>query len=190
MRDHYRVVPASPEHVSALPEIERAAATLFEDAVPAALLEHATPVHVLFGSQQTGTLWVALGQNDEPVGFARAVVDGPRVHLAELDVLPAHGRRGVGSSLVRAVTEWARAVHAREVTLTTYRDLPWNAPFYARLGFTVVPEDDWDADLRHRFDEEAGLESERSRRVVMRRPLDSASQAAQSEPGPTGRAPR
>ncbi|MHB1018375.1 MAG: GNAT family N-acetyltransferase [Coriobacteriia bacterium] len=190
MRDSYRVISASPEHVAALSGIERAAATLFGDAVPAALLEHVTPVSVLLGSQQAGTLWVALGQNDEPVGFARAVVEGPRVHLAELDVLPAHGRRGVGSSLVRAVADWACAVHAQEITLTTYRDLPWNAPFYARLGFTIVPEDDWDADLHHRFDEEAGLESERARRVVMRRRLDTDSQSPQSELGPTDRTSR
>lgn len=183
MRDHYRVVHASLEHVSVLPDIERSAATLFIDAVPAALLEHVTPVSVLLGSQQEGALWVALGQNDEPVGFVRIVVAGPRVHLAELDVLPAHGRRGVGSSLVRAVVDWACAVHAREITLTTYRDLPWNAPFCSRLGFAIVPEGDWDADLRHRFEEEAGLESERARRVVMRKRLDTAPQALHSDRG-------
>jgi hypothetical protein len=26
------------------------------------------------------------------------------------------------------------------VTLTTFRDVPWNAPFYRRLGFEVVDE--------------------------------------------------
>ena len=29
---------------------------------------------------------------------------------------------------------------ARGVTLRTFADVPWNAPFYARLGFTPVPE--------------------------------------------------
>ena len=94
---------------------------------------------------------------------------GARVHLAELDVLPAHGRRGVGTALVRAVDEWARSGHFTEITLTTYRDVPWNAPFYAGLGFDVVPESEWDAETRRRFGEEAGLESEKARRVVMRK---------------------
>jgi len=165
----YRVVSASPAHVSSLPAIERSAATLFRDAVPAELLEHATPESDLLDAQREGTLWVALGPDDEPVGFARVVVAGTRVHLAELDVLPAHGRRGIGTALVRTVEHWATSGEFSEVTLTTYRDLPWNAPFYVRLGFTIVPESEWDADMRRRFEEEAGLESERARRVVMRR---------------------
>ncbi len=174
MRDSYRVVPASSEHVSLLPAIERSAAAVFGDAVPAELLEHVTPEPIFLAAQQDGTLWVALGSDDLPIGFARVDVTGARVHLAELDVLPAHGRRGVGTALVRAVDDWACSGHFSEITLTTYRDLPWNAPFYARLGFTVVPEPDWDAETHRRFEEEAGLESERVRRVVMRKRLATA----------------
>jgi len=174
MWDTYRVVPAPLEHVSLLPHIERAAAELFGDAVPPELLEHVTPESVFLAAQQDGTLWVALGPDDQPVGFARVVVTGARVHLAELDVLPAHGRRGVGTALVRAVDEWACSRHFTEITLTTYRDLPWNAPFYAGLGFSVVPESEWDAETRRRFEEEAGLESERAGRVVMRKRLATA----------------
>ncbi|MCK8115934.1 GNAT family N-acetyltransferase, partial [Anaerosoma tenue] len=171
MGDSYRVGPALPEHACSLPHIERAAADLFGDAVPAELLENVTPESVFLAAQQDGTLWVALGPDDRPVGFIRVVVTGQRVHLAELDVLPAHGRRGIGTALVRAVGDWAHSEHFTEITLTTYRDLPWNAPFYAGLGFDVVPESEWDAETRRRFEEEAGLESERARRVVMRKRL-------------------
>ncbi len=174
MRDSYRVVPASVNHISSLPSIERSAAELFGDAVPAELLEHVTDEATLLDSQRSGTLWVALGQDDEPVGFARVVAAGARVHLAELDVIPAHGRRGVGTSLIRAVEVWACSRRSSQITLTTYRDLPWNAPFYARMGFSVVPETDWDADMRRRFEEEAGLQSELAKRVFMRKRLDTA----------------
>lgn len=174
MRGSYRVVSASLEHVPLLAAIERSAATLFGDTVPAELLEHATPEPVFLASQNAGTLWVALGADDQPVGFARADVAGAHVHLAELDVLPAHGRRGVGTALVRAVEDWACSHGFSGITLTTYRDLPWNAPFYASLGFVVIPENDWDADLRRRFDEEAGLDSERAKRVAMLRRLATA----------------
>lgn len=173
-----RVILALPEHVSDLPQIERAAAELFGDAVPAALLEHVTPESVFLAAQRDATLWVALGPDDRPVGFIRVVVTGPRVHLAELDVLPAHGRRGVGTTLVRTVEDWAASGHFAEITLTTYRDLPWNAPFYAGLGFDVVPESEWDAETRRRFEEEAGLESERVRRVVMRKRPGTATPGA------------
>lgn len=149
--------------------IERAAASLFGGHVPAALLEIVTPDAVFLAAQREGTLWVAVGPGQEPVGFARVVVAGTRVHLAELDVLPEHGRRGVGTALVQAVEDWAHTNDFSEITLTTYRDLPWNAPFYAGLGFTILPESDWDADLRRRFEQEAGLDSERARRVVMQR---------------------
>jgi GNAT superfamily N-acetyltransferase len=157
-----------------LPSIERSAAELFGDAVPAELLEHVTHEAAFLESQRSGTLWVALGPDHEPVGFARVLVTGAQVHLAELDVLPAHGRRGVGAALVQAVEVWACSSHSSEITLTTYRDLPWNAPFYARMGFTVVPEIDWDTDMRRRFEVEAGLESERAKRVFMRKRLDTA----------------
>jgi GNAT superfamily N-acetyltransferase len=174
MQDSYRVVPASSGHISALPSIERSAAELFGDAVPAELLEHVTDEAAFLDSQRIGTLWVALGPDDEPVGFARVDVAGAQVHLAELDVLPAHGRRGVGTALIQAVEAWARSRNCTQITLTTYRELPWNAPFYARLGFSVVPETEWDTDMRRRFEEEAGLQSERAKRVVMRKRLGSA----------------
>jgi GNAT superfamily N-acetyltransferase len=171
MQGSYTVALASPHHVPLLPEIERKAAALFGGLVPAELLEHVTPEPVFLAAQQEGMLWVALGPDDEPVGFVRVVTAGSRIHLAELDVLPAHGRRGVGTALIRAVEEWAGINGCSEITLTTYRDVPWNAPFYARVGFTVVPGTDWDDDLRERFEQEACLDSERARRVIMRKRL-------------------
>lgn len=168
MLTSYRVVSATTDHVPLLPAIERSAASLFGDDVPPELLETTTPEDVLLSAQRDGTLWAALGPDDEPVGFARVVVAGRRVHLAELDVHPAHGRRGVGTALVRTVQGWARSQGFSEITLTTYRDVPWNAPFYAGLGFVVVPESDWDADARQRFEAEAGPDSERAKRVLMR----------------------
>jgi GNAT superfamily N-acetyltransferase len=174
MPGSYRVVPASVEHVPLLSAIERSAATLFGDAVPAELLGHVTPESIFLASQIDGTLWAAVGADDQPVGFARVDVAGARVHLAELDVLPAHGRHGIGTALVQTVEHWACSHGFSGITLTTYRDLPWNAPFYARLGFVVIPETDWDADLRRRFEEEAGLDSERAKRIAMLRRLVTA----------------
>jgi GNAT superfamily N-acetyltransferase len=73
-------------------------------------------------------------------GFASvAIVDGT-AHLSQLAVLPAEGRRGLGTALVVAVFEWARAGGFDTVTLTTFRDVPWNAPFYERMGFRPVAE--------------------------------------------------
>lgn len=71
----------------------------------------------------------------QPVGFVHLLeVDG-QAHLEQLSVLPAHGRRGYGRLLVRAALREAGSRGHRRVTLRTYADVPWNAPFYASCGF-------------------------------------------------------
>jgi len=172
MRTDYVVRLAGPEHVDALPAIERAAATRFGDSLPESVLSHVTPADILSAAQQAGLLWVALESASAPVGFAVASVGGRRVHLEELDVLPAHGRKGIGSALVKAVEAYALKTDCTEITLTTFRDVPWNAPFYARIGFEAIPETELDAELAGRLSDETALGLERSRRVAMRKPLD------------------
>ena len=74
----------------------------------------------------------------EAVGFALVLEIGGFAHLEELDVLPPHGRKGLGSALLDAVCTWAGQGGYPAVTLSTFRDVPWNAPFYQRRGFRVV----------------------------------------------------
>jgi len=167
----YTVRPAGPEHVDQLPAIERSAATRFGDSLPESVLSHVTPVDHLAAAQQAGLLWVALESAGAPVGFAVASVNGQRVHLEELDVMPAHGRKGIGSALIEAVEEYALKCDCTEITLTTFCDVPWNAPFYARVGFEAIQEQDLDAELSRRLADETALGLERSRRVAMRKPL-------------------
>jgi GNAT superfamily N-acetyltransferase len=57
-----------------------------------------------------------------------------------MDVDPAHGRRGLGAALVETVCDWARIQGYGVISLSTFRDLPWNAPFYAKLGFQILDE--------------------------------------------------
>jgi GNAT superfamily N-acetyltransferase len=132
----YEIRLARPEEVLGLPEIERAACVLFE-AIPgiADLPLYLTPPADFVAAQRQGLLWVAALPGAAPVGFALVErVDGC-AYLQELDVLPDHGRRGLGTALIRAVREQARRSGLPAVTLTTFRDVPWNAPFYRRLGF-------------------------------------------------------
>lgn len=102
------------------------------------------------------------------VGFALCERDGDRAHLEELDVHPEHGRRGIGAALVRRVCAWARGQQLSWVTLTTFREIPWNAPFYRRLGFEELPRSQWDARLRERVAEEAEAGLDPDARLVMR----------------------
>lgn len=73
------------------------------------------------------------------VGFVHVLeVDG-WAHLEQLSVAPSHGRRGIGRMLVDAAVREAASRGYARVTLRTYADVPWNAPFYAAAGFAEEP---------------------------------------------------
>ncbi|MEC7398933.1 MAG: GNAT family N-acetyltransferase, partial [Pseudomonadota bacterium] len=72
---------------------------------------------------------------DEIIGFAAAAPEGRELHLHELSVARSWQRRRVGATLLEALAIDARNSGFRAITLTTFRDLAWNAPFYAAHGF-------------------------------------------------------
>ncbi len=128
------------------------------------------PFHVDEGGDHLAGAALVLVTGDPPVGFACVdIVDGA-AHLWQLSVDPTHGRRGLGTALVEAVCAWAASQSYEAVTLTTFRDVPWNAPFYARLGFGVT--DDLGPGLAAiRAHEQAIGDDDLGPRVAMRRRL-------------------
>jgi GNAT superfamily N-acetyltransferase len=129
----YRVRAAREDDVAELPALERAANRRFARGQlgSADVLDEAVHRHAL----RDGWLWVAEGPGERPVGFALAAAQGDLALLAELDVHPDHGRRGLGRALVQTVAAAARSRGCVQLTLTTFAHLPWNAPMYERLGF-------------------------------------------------------
>jgi len=171
----YTIVRAAPGHVAALPAIELQAAARFRGwNVPEAIMRVATPAAVLRDAQAAGRLWVALDQAGVPVGFALAASSRHRAFLEEVDVLPQCGRRRVGAALVQAVAQWAAASGHRELTLTTFRDMPWNLPFYETLGFAAIDPGDVDEELTQRLAAETARGLDPARRVAMCLPLGGA----------------
>lgn len=140
--DGYRFLPAGGGHIDALPAIEREAAGLFPPGtIPKAMADASAPIASLRRAAEERRLWVAAElATGNPVGFALLEYADAHALLAELDVLPAHGRRGVGRRLVECVAGEAYARGDRDLYLTTFEHLPWNAPFYARLGFQAASE--------------------------------------------------
>lgn len=168
MDPRYSIVAARPKDVPALGAIELAAATLLRGHAPEAVLTEVFDVSEFREAQAHGRLWVAL-DGDTPVGFALVeLLASDLPHLEEVDVHPAHGRRGVGERLVEEVCEWAARSGYSQLTLTTYRDLPWNMPFYARLGFTEVPAAERRPELEAVFRAEIARGFDSERRLVMR----------------------
>jgi len=167
----YAIQLALPAHVPSLPGIERSAASLFAGILPPALLDATTPLPMLEEAQQEERLWVAVDAGGSPVGFVLVELVGARVHIDELDVSPDHQRRGVGKRLLRAVAAWAGDHGFAEITLTTYRDIPWNAPAYRGMGFDFVPPSELDEHLRGHIDQEEAAGFGVAVRVAMRRQL-------------------
>jgi GNAT superfamily N-acetyltransferase len=89
---------------------------------------------------EPGFVLVAVAEDDEPVGFVHVLLVDGHAHLEQLSVLPTHQRRGLGAALTRAAMERARHDGHDRLTLCTYRDVPWNGPFYRSLGFTEVTD--------------------------------------------------
>lgn len=135
---HIRLATAAD--VPHLPAIELAAAALFPDVdVPALLRVVSTPESALSAAQREARLWVA-EREGALAGFALASRNERCGYLDEMDVHPDHGRRGIGRALVGTVAAWARGQGLRSLNLTTFSHLPWNAPFYAGLGFRPLTD--------------------------------------------------
>ena len=170
MTPRYTITAARREDLTRLAAIELAAARLLAGHAPEPVLNETTSLEVLEEAQRAGHLWVVLA-DDLPVAFAHVeLIERDAVHLEEIDVHPDHGRRGLGTKLVAEVCRWAAGNGYDAVTLTTFRDVPWNLPFYARLGFDVVATEQVSAALRAIVDDETRRGLDPSRRVVMKRP--------------------
>lgn len=140
-----------------LSEIELEAASRFE-ALPASPIapDRCLPYAVLHQGIRAGRLWAAAVPGRQIVGFALADTVGDMAFLSEVDVLPAYGRRGIGRALIERVGAWAKEEGFSLLTLTTFRDIPWNGPYYARLGFRELSDDELSSDLRAVLDAERG----------------------------------
>src|SRR5688500_7797587 len=132
MAESYVVRPATLDDVAALGAIEDRASELFRGLVPDEIAADNVPEATLSAAAGSGRLLVA-EISGKLVAFALVLVlsDGT-AHLEELDVVPEQGRRGIGSALVEAACRWASANGHLAITLSTYRDVAFNAPYYAR----------------------------------------------------------
>lgn len=170
MSERFHIRTARPDDLPALPPIERAAAKVFAGlGLIDHLLERTLSLDELGEHQAAGRIWVAADADDRPVGFAVVSLLDGGAHLEELDVHPASGKRGLGRRLVDTVCEWAATQGYAGVTLSTFRDLPWNAPFYARAGFRILESHELGPALRRMRTREDHLGVPIDRRVVMRR---------------------
>lgn len=174
-----RIRAAAEADLPVMQEIERAAGAVFAeigmqeiaDDEPLSLAE-------LAGYQRGGRAWVAEDGAGRPVAYLIVdVVDGD-VHIEQVSVHPVAARQGIGRRLIDHVAAYATARGASALTLTTFAEVPWNAPYYARCGFRVVSDSDLSPGLTDIRSREVAHGLYRWPRVTMRRPLNPAASAS------------
>jgi GNAT superfamily N-acetyltransferase len=168
----YRLRPARADEADRLREIEDEAGVRFAGlGLNDDELDSAFPRDELLPLLALGQVWVVCTPDDVPVGAVIASERDGAAYIEELDVVPAHGRRGIGGQLVECVCEWARTEGLPAVALSTFRDVPWNGPFYRRHGFRDLTRAEWSASMAsiRETEERHGLVVEA--RTFMRREL-------------------
>lgn len=165
--------PMTPEDGPDLRRIERRAGERFADVgMPGIAAAEPATVEVLAAYADAGRGWVATGDGGEPVGYVVVeVVDG-NAHIEQISVLPDHQGRGVGRALVDRVAAWAAGQRMPAMTLTTFRDVPWNGPLYRHLGFRFLDHDTLGPELAAVRTHETTLGLDPAIRVCMRRDLE------------------
>ncbi|OIK02838.1 GNAT family N-acetyltransferase [Streptomyces sp. MUSC 14] len=118
----------------------------------------------------------------EPVvGFTTVTTVDGNLHLAQLSVHPKHGRQGLGGLLLDAVVRHGLSRGLPAITLTTFRDVPFNAPWYRARGFADLDRSQWGPDLQRVWQEEAEAGVEVAPRIAMSRPLADHRAEAEQE---------
>jgi GNAT superfamily N-acetyltransferase len=165
-----RVARAGDVEVMRLIEVAagRAFATVGMDAVAG---DEALPAGELLDYQRDGRAWVATDANELVVAYLIALWVDDVVHIEQVSVHPGYARRGIGAALIEHVAGWARERGSAALTLTTFAEVAWNAPYYERLGFRRLAEEELTPGLRAIRAEEAAHGLDEWPRLGMRREL-------------------
>lgn len=130
--------PATTADAPLLPQIEQSAGRAFRDTVHAWVADDPSdPPEAYLAAIAAGDVLIA-EQNGAVSGFVRFGQDGDDLHVFELDVVDGRQKQGVGTALMAAARAEAVARGCSAMTLTTFSNVPFNAPFYARLGFVAL----------------------------------------------------
>lgn len=166
-----RVRLGTAADVAAMQDIEVRAGRAFADVgFPEVASDEPMPEAVLSGHAADGRCAVAV-LDDVVVGYVvtdRVDADG---HVEQVSVDPDHQGQGIGRALMTWAEDWARSDGRQGVTLTTFREVPWNAPLYRRLGYRDLAPDEIGPGLATVVSTEAAHGLDPATRVCMRKAL-------------------
>lgn len=162
--------PAREDDAELLPDVEQSAGEAFRTIPELAWLADGDNVsaerHRALIRQ--GSCLVAIDDQDRLVGLLSATIEGDVLHIWELDVRLELQGRGIGRALLERAAVDARQRGLAAITLTTFRDVAWNAPFYRGLGFRILEGVEIDERLAALLRAEAEHGMQADRRGAMR----------------------
>lgn len=172
LRQMTAIRPARSDELHALRTIESTAGRMFATvAMPEIAAAELPTIEELDSYRSRGCIWVAVDAEDHPVAYLTSgVVDGC-AHIHQVSVTTSHAHRRLGAALIEHLATIATEGGRPALTLTTFRDVPWNAPYYARLGFVVMQAGEYGPQLRSLVAREAVTIPGDTPRVAMRRNL-------------------
>jgi GNAT superfamily N-acetyltransferase len=118
---------------------------------------------------ESATAFVEVDTADKRMGYILVEPHEHRAFIEQVTILPRHAHHGIGAALIMRAEGLARHRGLSGLLLTTYRDVPWNAPYYARLGFDIVDESQWTPWMTARVALEASRGLAIRPRVIMAR---------------------
>lgn len=168
----YRIRPARAADVEAIRDIERSAGQAFASVgYPDVARHDPTPAASLRDAITDGALFVVVTPSDDPVGFLLCTeIDGD-LYVQELAVHPDHAGHRLAVPLLAAAETLARSLGLPALSLTTFRSVPWNAPYYERLGFHILSDNQIGPSLRFVIARQKAAGLDVANRVAMRRYL-------------------
>ncbi|HOF64758.1 MAG TPA: GNAT family N-acetyltransferase [Dermatophilaceae bacterium] len=153
-----RVRLGAPSDVAAFPTIEKSGDVAFREVGMDLVADADVPDPAAYLTAcGAGRLWVACDATDQPIGFIWVEIVDDLPHVEQVSVLPSHAGRHTGARLLSTAAAWARAADYPRMTLRTFVDVPWNGPYYERLGWRVLPDDDCGPQLRSLAETERAL---------------------------------
>ena len=148
--------PGKEADLPRLVVVEVEAGQVFRTVGMARVAEDVPKISDLRDAVEGARLWVT-EVGPEVAGYICAEVLDGNAHVAQVSVAPAYAGRALGRAMIEFLEDWGRAADRPATTLTTFRDVPWNGPYYRRLGYRVLREEDIGPELARTMAHEASL---------------------------------
>ncbi|QIK66231.1 GNAT family N-acetyltransferase [Nocardioides sp. HDW12B] len=148
--------PGTEADLHRLVDVEVEAGQVFRTVGMTQVADDVPQVSDLREAAESQRLWVTQ-VGSEVAGYISAEVLDGNAHVAQVSVAPAFAGRALGRAMIKFLEDWGKTAGRPATTLTTFRDVPWNGPYYLRLGYRAMRDEDIGPELARTMAHEASL---------------------------------